>query len=59
MVEVAKDAADVLAVTVTVSTLASWLPPTASVLTIAWLAIRIWESDTIQKLRNARVKKHK
>ena len=57
MVEAAKDTVDILAVTVTVSTLASWLPPTASLLTIAWLLIRIWESATIQKLRKS--KKHK
>ena len=59
MVEAAKDAVDVVAVTVTVSTLASWLPPTASILTIAWLVIRIRESETIQKLRCNKAKKHK
>jgi hypothetical protein len=26
------------------------LPPTASLFTIVWLGIRIYESDTIQKL---------
>jgi hypothetical protein len=30
--------------------MAAWLPPTASLLTIVWMALRIYESDTVQKL---------
>jgi hypothetical protein len=28
----------------------SWLPPVASLFTIVWLGIRIYESDTVQNL---------
>jgi len=48
--EDAKTVVDGLAVGGTVATLAGWLPPVASLLTILWLSIRIWESDTVQKL---------
>jgi hypothetical protein len=30
--------------------LVAWLPPTASLFTIVWLGIRIYESETIQKI---------
>ena len=52
--EDAKTVVDGLAVGGTVATLAGWLPPVASLLTIVWLSIRIWESDTIQKMFNGR-----
>jgi chromate transport protein ChrA len=48
--EDAKTVIDGLAVGGTVATLAGWLPPVASLLTIVWLSIRIWESDTVQGL---------
>ena len=48
MQEEVKTVIDGLAVTGTVATMAGWLPPLASTLTIIWLSIRIWESDTIQ-----------
>ena len=47
-----KDLVDVAAASTALMTLAAWLPPTASLFTIVWLGIRIWETDTIQKLRN-------
>lgn len=50
MEEEAKQALDALAVSGTVATMAGWLPPLASLLTIVWLAIRIWESDTVQRM---------
>jgi hypothetical protein len=31
------------------------LPPVASLFTIVWLGIRIYESDTVQKLINKKV----
>ena len=46
----AKMVLDGLAVSGTVATMAGWLPPVASLLTIIWLSIRIWESDTVQNL---------
>ena len=45
-----KDIVDVVAGTTAIATLAAWLPPTASLFTIVWLGLRIYESDTIQKL---------
>jgi hypothetical protein len=35
----------------------SWLPPIASLFTIVWLGIRIYETDTVQKLiKKGRIK---
>tara|TARA_R110002073_G_scaffold64442_1_gene161398 strand:+ start:146 stop:313 length:168 start_codon:yes stop_codon:yes gene_type:complete len=50
MEESAKQALDWLSVGAAVSTVAGWLPPLASALTIIWLSIRIWESPTIQNI---------
>ena len=46
----AKDVMDVAAASTGVLTMLSWLPPIASLFTIVWLGIRIYESETIQKL---------
>jgi hypothetical protein len=48
MQEEAKTVVDAFAVGGTVGTLVGWLPPIASMLTIVWLGLRIWESDTVQ-----------
>lgn len=50
MVEETKQVIDVAAASTAVLSLAAWLPPTASILTIVWLGIRIYESETVQKL---------
>jgi len=50
MVEETKQAIDVAAASTAVLSLAAWLPPTASLLTIVWMALRIYESETVQKL---------
>ena len=50
MVEETKQALDVAAASTALLTMAAWLPPTASLLTIIWMALRIYESDTVQKL---------
>ena len=50
MDEQTKDILDVAAGSTAVLTMAAWLPPIASVRTIVWLGIRIYESDTVQKL---------
>jgi hypothetical protein len=47
MVESTKEMLDVAAA---VMSMAAWLPPTASILTIVWLGIRIYESDTVQSI---------
>jgi hypothetical protein len=45
-----KEVLDVAAASTAVMTLAAWLPPVASLFTIVWLGLRIYESDTVQKL---------
>jgi hypothetical protein len=50
MDEQTKDVLDIAAGSTAILTMAAWLPPIASVLTIVWLGIRIYESDTVQKL---------
>lgn len=45
-----KHVADGVAVVGTVGALMQWLPAAASVFTIFWLSIRIWETETVKKL---------
>ena len=51
MVEETKQALDVVAVSTGIMSVATWLPPVASLFTIIWMGIRIWESDTVMELR--------
>ena len=55
--EQSKDTLDVLAASTGILSLAAWLPPIASLFTIIWLGIRIYESDTVQDLVHKRKKK--
>jgi hypothetical protein len=48
--EETKQVMDIAAASTGVLSLVAWLPPVASLLTIIWLGIRIYESETIQKL---------
>jgi len=48
--EETKQVMDIAAASTGVLSLVAWLPPIASLLTIIWLGIRIYESETIQKL---------
>ena len=48
--EETKQVVDVAAASTGVLTLVAWLPPIASLLTIIRLGLRIYESDTVQKL---------
>ena len=48
--EETKQAVDVMAVSTGIMSLAAWLPPVASLFTIIWLGIRIYESETVQKI---------
>ena len=50
MTEETKQAIDAVAASTGIMSLAAWLPPLASLFTIMWLGIRIYESDTVQKL---------
>ena len=51
MVEETKEVMDIAAGTTAIATLAAWLPPVASLFTIIWMGLRIWESDTVMELR--------
>jgi hypothetical protein len=57
MVESTKEVMDIAAASTAVMSMAAWLPPTASILTIIWLGIRIYESDTVQSIVNGTKKK--
>jgi len=48
--EQSKQTVDVIAASTVVLSLAAWLPPLASLFTIVWLGIRIYETDTVQQL---------
>jgi len=50
MVEETKQVVDVAAASTGILAVTAWLPPVASLFTIIWLGIRIYESDTIQGL---------
>lgn len=49
-VEQVKHAVDYASVAIVVGTLADWLPPLAALVTLIWTLIRIYETDTVQKL---------
>jgi len=57
MINETKDVIDVAAASTALLTLAAWLPPTASILTIIWMVLRIYESDTVQSIVNGTNKK--
>ena len=48
MHEEAKTIVDGVAVSGGIATLVGWLPDITALLTIIWLILRIWESDTVQ-----------
>ena len=50
--DTAKAVADSAAVLTTVGVMATWLPPLASLFTIIYLGLRIWESDTVREMTN-------
>jgi len=50
--DTAKAVADGAAVLTTVGVIATWLPPIASLFTIVYLGLRIWESDTVREMTN-------
>lgn len=48
-VDLVTRAGDVVSVGVVVGTLAQWLPSVATLFTIIWMAIRIYETKTVQR----------
>lgn len=51
-VDTVKHVADAAAASVAVGALFQWLPAIASIFTIVWLGIRIWETDTVRRMFN-------
>ena len=45
-----KSALDVGAVAISLGTFFEYLPAVASLLSVVWLLLRIWESDTVQRM---------
>lgn len=54
--EPVKHVADGGAALIAIGTLAQVLPSLAALLTVIWLAIRIWESDTVRGLTGRQLK---
>jgi len=50
--DTAKAVADGAAVLTSIGVMATWLPPLASLFTIIYLGLRIWESDTVREITN-------
>lgn len=55
--ETAKHVVDALSIGTVVATLAGVLPSIAAIFTIVWTVIRIYETDTVQKLLGKKRKK--
>jgi TctA family transporter len=55
--ESAKHVVDALSIGTVVGTLAGVLPSIAAIFTIVWTSIRIYETDTVQKLLRKKRKK--
>ena len=54
MTQEGKQILDLAAASTGIMSVAAWLPPIASLFTIIWLGIRIYESDTVQKIIHKR-----
>lgn len=50
MTEETKQVADVAAGGVTVSAFMAWIPEATALLSLVWVCIRIYETDTIKKI---------
>tara|TARA_R110000737_G_scaffold64663_1_gene92428 strand:- start:514 stop:699 length:186 start_codon:yes stop_codon:yes gene_type:complete len=48
--ESTKHAVDLLSVVTVLGTLVDFLPAVAAAFTIVWTAIRIWETESVQKI---------
>ncbi len=54
--ETAKSIVDAVSVVTVVGTLMQMLPAVAALFTIIWTGIRIWETDTVQRILRKGVK---
>ena len=59
MTQEGKQVIDVVAASTGVMSMVAWLPPLASIFTIIWLGIRIYETDTVKKLISRKQKVNK
>lgn len=50
MTEEAKQVTDVAAGGVTISAFMAWIPEVTALLSLVWVCIRIYETDTIKKI---------
>ena len=50
MEELTKQVVDMLSFATVLGTISAILPPLSALFTIVWVGIRIWETDTVQKL---------
>jgi hypothetical protein len=57
--EQVKQLGDAISIITVVGTLAELLPAVAAILTIIWTAIRIWETDTVQRMFGRNIIKDK
>ena len=57
--EQVKQLGDAISIITVVGTLAELLPAIAAILTIVWTAIRIWETDTVQRMFGRNIIKDK
>ena len=48
--ETTRNVVDVISVATVVGTLVDKLPAVAALFTVVWTAIRIWETETVQKI---------
>jgi hypothetical protein len=55
--EQVKAVGDAISILTVVGTLAELLPAIAAILTIIWTVIRIWETDTMQRMFNRKANK--
>jgi hypothetical protein len=49
-----KHVIDMASIGTVISTLAGWLPSLAALASLIWTAIRIWETDTVQRWRGCK-----
>jgi len=49
MDEPSKQVLDVASVSVVVASILEWVPEATAILSLIWVALRIWESDTVQR----------
>jgi uncharacterized membrane protein YqgA involved in biofilm formation len=52
--DILKSTLDGISLGIVFTTIMGWMPSAAALLTVIWTLIRIWESRTVQEIRNRR-----